>query len=101
MQLYPPAAPTNVVVTARVVNTNADRLTLTWTASVGAANYTIQMANYPGFTGAIVTTVSGNATSWNSGNVPRNSNYYLRIMATNAAGASAWVNANPFPIHTP
>jgi len=99
--VLPPAAPTNVMATARNINTKNDRITLTWTAAAGATGYTIQMATNSAFTNPTVATANGNATSWTSGNVPRNTQYYLRIQATNAGGASAWVNATPFPITTP
>ena len=101
--VQPPAAPTNVMATAaRVQNSNSDRITLTWTASAGATGYDVQLARNSSFTQGLVTAnLNSSATSWTSGNVLRNTNYYLRIRASNSAGVSAWVNATPFPILTP
>ena len=102
-QIQLPAAPTNVVATAAVAqNPNRARITLTWAASAGATGYTVQLATNSGFTAGLVTAnLNSDATSWIRNNVLRNTDYYLRIRASNSAGVSAWVNATPFPIHTP
>jgi len=99
----PPAAPTNVIATAaRVGGSPSDRITLTWADAVNETGYTIQMATNSTFTANLVTiTVGANTTTFTSDNVPRNTQFYLRIQAFNGAGQSVWVNATPFPIITP
>ncbi len=101
--LTPPAAPASVTVTARNVNTNNDRATVAWTNPAGnnQTGFTIQMANNAAFNNPTTSNVAATATSFTTGNIPRNTALYFRIQATNAAGASAWVNATPFPITTP
>jgi hypothetical protein len=102
----PPAAPTNVRVTAARISNNNDRITLTWTVPAGnnQTGFTIQMSTNPAFptgTATATATVTATTITWTSGNVPRNTAYYLRIQATNGGGASAWVNGTPSPITTP
>lgn len=98
----PPAAPSNLTATAALQGNNA-RVTLTWTDNAdNESGFTIQRASNPTFTTGLVTsTVGANVTSFTTGNVPRNTAYYFRIWATNIAGASALVEATPFPIITP
>jgi hypothetical protein len=50
----------------------------------------------------VTSAVGPNITLFDTGFVlSRNTNYYFRVRAVNATGASAWVNASPFPIRTP
>ncbi|RFT14712.1 MAG: Multicopper oxidase [Candidatus Saccharicenans subterraneus] len=99
----PAAAPTNVVATAqRVGNGPNDRITVTWTDVANETGYTIEYATNSTFTANLVTTTVGaNVTTFQTGNLARNTAFYVRIRATNGAGPSAWVNATPFPIITP
>lgn len=98
----PPAAPSNLTATAATQGNNA-RVTLTWTDNAdNESGFTIQRATDSTFTTGLVTsTVGANVTTFTTGNVPRNTAYYFRIWATNVAGASAMVEASPFPIITP
>jgi hypothetical protein len=98
----PPAAPTNVLATAAVQGGNNARVTLTWTDVATETGYTIQRATNSMFTTGLTTvTVGANVTTYTTGNIARNTDFYFRVWATNGAGASAMVNATPFPIHTP
>ncbi len=98
----PPLAPTNFTATAFRQGGNNARVTLTWTDVVNDTGYVIQRATDANFTANVVTSLVGaNATTFTTGNVPRNTPFYFRILAYNGAGQSAWVNATPFPITTP
>lgn len=97
-----PAAPSNFNVTAVIRNGTTATVTLSWTDnSNNETGFRIQRATNATFTAGLnTTTVRANVVS----RVEirnRNRDYYYRIQAYNAAGASAWVNATPFPIHTP
>ena len=101
----PPVAPTSATVTAATRNNNNDRLTLTWVNPAGnnQTGFTIQYSINSAFPANNTTTATAgaNATTWTSGNVARHTPFYVRIQATNAGGASAPLNATPFPITTP
>lgn len=104
VEIAPPAAPSNVSATAtRVGNGPNDRVTLTWTDNANnETGFTVQRATDAAFTANLVTNnVGANTTRFQTGNVPRNTNFYFRIRANNSAGSSDWVNATPFPILTP
>ncbi|MEW6441688.1 MAG: multicopper oxidase domain-containing protein [bacterium] len=96
-----PAAPSNFFASAVISGTNAI-VTLSWTDnSNNELRFRIQRATNATFTQNLATyTVGANVTTRQETRA-RNRNYYYRIQAYNAAGASAWVNALPFPIHTP
>ncbi|RJP85138.1 MAG: hypothetical protein C4518_17190 [Desulfobacteraceae bacterium] len=96
-----PAPPSNVTVTSRTTGNDA-RCTVRWTDnSNNETNFRIQMARNAAFTSAVVTrTVGANTTTFNSGVLGRNRDYYFRVQSFNASGSSAWVNATPFPIRT-
>jgi FtsP/CotA-like multicopper oxidase with cupredoxin domain len=100
-----PAAPSNVQVTAFRFNNNNDRATVTWTDnSNNETGFRIQRATNASFTGNSVNTSTvntANITTFTTGNLSRNTNYYFRVQSFNAAGPSAWVNANTFPVLTP
>ena len=99
-----PAAPSNVTVSCRLQGNNA-RCTLVWVDnSNNETNFRVQRSRNANFVGGGLTTVNlgANVTSWApNNNLPRNTNHYFRVRAFNANGASAWVNATPFPIRTP
>lgn len=99
----PPIAPSNVAATAVSVNNNNDRVTLTWTDnSNNETGLTIQRATNSTFSAGLSTsTVGADVTTFTTGNLPRTTAFYFRVSAFNAGGASAWVNATPFPIVTP
>ncbi len=98
----PPPAPSNVNATAARQGNNSARVTLTWTDVAGETGYRIQRATDANFTANVVTsTVGANTTTFTTGNVARNTDFYFRVQAYNDIGNSAWVNATPFPIHTP
>jgi len=98
-----PIAPSNLNGTAaRVGNGPNTRITLTWTDnSINETGFTIQRATNAGFTtGVVNTNVGANVVTYRTGNLPRNTTYWFRIRANNAAtGPSAW--SNTFSIRTP
>jgi FtsP/CotA-like multicopper oxidase with cupredoxin domain len=98
-----PAAPSGVQATAVRSGQNAARITLTWVDNANnETGFTIQRATDPNFTLNLVTVrAAANATTYTTGPVPRFASYYLRIASINGSGASAWVNAAPFPVTTP
>jgi len=100
--LTPPAAPSNVTATAARQGNNA-RVTLTWTDNANnESGFRIQRATNSTFTAGLVTsTVGANITTFQTGNVARNTAFYFQVQAFNSADPSAWVNATPFPITTP
>ncbi|MCJ7616423.1 MAG: fibronectin type III domain-containing protein, partial [Desulfobacterales bacterium] len=66
------------------------------------SGFRIQRALNSTFTSGLVTnTVGANTTTFNTGNVSHNVDYFFRVQAFNSADPSAWVEATPFPIHTP
>ena len=97
-----PAAPTNVIATATRQTAHSARVRLSWTDTVGETGYTIQRATDAAFTANVVTnTTVANTTGFIVNNLASNRPYYFRVRAFNGGGASAWVNATPFPITTP
>ncbi len=99
--LTPPLAPSTVTATNTPQGNNA-RVTLTWTNVANESGYRIQRALDSAFTSGVVTsTVGANITTFQTGNLLHNVNFYFRVQAFNSADPSAWVNATPFPIHTP
>ncbi|WP_158303643.1 cupredoxin domain-containing protein [Methanosphaerula palustris] len=99
----PSTSPKSVTATAARVNNNFDRVTLTWTdTSTTETGFRIQQATDSGFTANVVTsTVGANIVQFRTLNLPLRTNYYFRVQSFNAAGASAWVNAAPFPVLAP
>ncbi|MBR0577318.1 fibronectin type III domain-containing protein [Proteiniclasticum sp. BAD-10] len=98
-----PAAPTNVLATAvRSGNRNA-KVTLTWKDNANnESGFVIERSTSADFTANLVSaTVAANSTTFNTGNLSRNTPYYFRIRAINGAGVSPWTNASPLPILTP
>lgn len=87
-----PAAPTIATITGtRVGNGPNDRVTLTWNNVAGETGYTVQRATNATFTAGLVTNNLGaNVTSLTTGNVPRNTTFFFRVRAFNAASPSAW-----------
>ena len=69
-------------------------MTLTWVDnSNNETGFEIQRATNLNFTAGLTTnTVGANTTTFNTGNVPRNTTFYFRVRAVNEAGASAWTN---------
>jgi FtsP/CotA-like multicopper oxidase with cupredoxin domain len=97
-----PAAPTNVTAGA-VRQGNSARVTLVWTDNANnEAGFTIQRSTNATFTANVVNVnVGANVTTYTTGNIARNTQYWFRVLAFNNAGQSAWANATPFPITTP
>ncbi|HSV85822.1 MAG TPA: fibronectin type III domain-containing protein [Levilinea sp.] len=89
----PPAAPSNLAGTTFRQGGNA-RVTLTWNDnSNNESGFTIQRATNLNFTAGLNSTnVGANATTYTTGNLPRNTTFYFRIQAYNGAGTSAWSN---------
>ncbi|MFB3789359.1 MAG: hypothetical protein ACE15F_23615 [bacterium] len=99
--VFVPAAPSNLKASA-VRSGNRANVTLVWSdKSNNETGFVIQRATNSTFTKNRSTLTAGvNVTSLQD-RVQRNSTYYYRIQSVNLLGASAWVNANPFPIRTP
>jgi len=97
-----PAAPSGLTAVAFRQGIGS-RVRLTWIDhATNETGFTIQRATDPNFTiGLTTNTVGANVTTYTTGNLSRNTNYYFRIRATNISGSSAWVNATPSPILTP
>jgi len=94
-----PAAPSNVTATSGA----GSSVTLTWTDnSNNETGFAIQRATDSTFTtGSVLLPVGANVTTFNTGNLPPGT-YYFRVRSfTFQVGASAWVNATPFPITVP
>ena len=92
-----PAAPSNVNAVAVSFGAN-ERVTLTWTNNASnVTRFMIERSTDPGFTTVVTAFVSGNLTTYTTGNIPKVA-YYFRVSATNVLGASAPVNATPFPV---
>jgi hypothetical protein len=99
-----PAAPGPVAVTAFRFNTSNDRATATWTDNASNEDgFRIRWSTDSTFaTGVSSSTVGANVVTFTTGNLPRGRNYYFQVQSfNNITGASAWVNATPFPILTP
>jgi len=97
-----PVAPATLGAVAVVANANNARVTLTWTdSSSNESGFRIQRATNATFTAGLNTKTVGSNTTTRVETRNRNQNYFYRIQAYNALGASAWMNASPFPIHTP
>jgi predicted phage tail protein len=89
----PPAAPSGLAGTTFRQGNNA-RVTLTWNDnSNNESGFTLQRATNLNFTAGVNNTnIAANATTFTTGNLPRNTTFYFRIRAYNAAGTSAWSN---------
>jgi hypothetical protein len=100
--LTPPPAPSNVTASNTPQGNNA-RVTLNWTDNAtNESGYRIQRALNAAFTSGVVTsTVGANIITFQTGNLSHNVDYFFRVQAFNSADPSAWVDATPFPIHTP
>jgi hypothetical protein len=97
-----PLAPSNVNVALRWAGRWSFRLS--WRDnSNNETGFRIQRSKDPTFVTDVSTnTVGANATSYApSVGLEANSNYYFRIQSYNSNGSSAWVNATPWPLHTP
>ena len=99
----PPAAPSGVVAAAMISSNRYARVTLTWMdIATDETAYVIERATDAAFTTNFMSVqVGANSTSYQTGNITRNTPFYFRIRAINGAGQSLWVNAAPFPIKTP
>ena len=99
----PPVAPSNIAATAAESGNRNAKVTLTWRDNAtDETGYVIERATNDTFTANLVTSqVNANTTTYQTGNLTRNTPYYFRIRAINGVGQSAWVNAVPFPIKTP
>ena len=73
-------------------NLTQTSITLNWVDnSNNEAGFTVQIATNNTFTNNLQTvTVAANVTSWNFTGLTRNTKYYFRVAAFNAAGTSAW-----------
>ena len=96
-----PPAPTNLTVAAVKANGNNYTATLNWASTTKPANFTNQRATNLTFTTGLATFTAAGTARTLVQTVNRNTVYYYRIRANNSVGgASAWANAQPFPIRT-
>ena len=97
-----PTAPQGVTAVAVTQGNNNARVTLAWAdMSNNEDGFRVQRALNSAFTNPVTSTVGANTITFNTGNVNRATSYYFRVQAYNNVGASAWVNASPYPITTP
>ncbi len=88
LPLTPPAAPTGLTATA----ISRSQINLTWADNSNNEDvFTIERATNNKFFSEIATTVAGQNSFSDSG-LSRNSNYYYRVRASNAAGNSGYSN---------
>ncbi len=80
-----PEPPTNLSASDGTYN---DRVRLTWTAALGAANYEVERATAEGGPYSRIAIV--NATTYDDTGVTAGTNYWYRVRACNAAGCSAY-----------
>jgi len=77
-------------------------ITVNWNNVANETGYTIQVATDAAFTSNLSTNSVGVDTlSYTYGKLARGVPYYVRVLAYNGSGTSAWVNAMPFPVITP
>lgn len=91
-----PSAPGTVTVTNGPNQGSSRSIVVTWTAGLGATGYVIQRSGTASFATFTAVTV-GNVLTTTITGLTRNTNYYIRVQATNAGGSSAWTNGVPFP----
>jgi FtsP/CotA-like multicopper oxidase with cupredoxin domain len=98
-----PAAPSNVTAAGVPRNNNRSRINVAWTDnSTNETGFTLQYATSIDFTTGVVTiNLPVNTTTYQTGNLPRNTSYYVRVRSVNGTLPSIWVNATPFPVITP
>jgi hypothetical protein len=63
---------------------------VTWAAVSGATSYTLQRANNPSFTGAVIA-YTGALTSYSQSGLA-DGTYYYRVRAANSCGNSGWLS---------
>ncbi len=62
---------------------------LSWNASAGAANYTVQVSTNPNFSSTVVNATTA-STTYSAPGLAGNTTYYWRVNAQNSAGTSGW-----------
>jgi len=62
---------------------------LSWNASAGATNYTVQVSSDPNFSTTVVN-ASTASNSYSATGLTGNTTYYWRVNAQNSAGTSGW-----------
>ncbi len=90
-----PAVPADLRATTVAVGPGATTVNLTWTEAVTSVvtGYELQRATSPSFTTGLVTvTIAGAARAYADTGLIRESSYYYRIRAFNAAGSSAFTD---------
>jgi hypothetical protein len=94
----PPLAPSSVTVAIAASPLNS--ITVSWVDNAtNETGYSIQWATDSAFSiGVMNGTVAAGITTFNTGALALNTNFYFRVQAVNGATTSAWVNATPFPI---
>lgn len=81
----PSTAPSSLLATA----ISSSQIDLSWGASTGAADYTIQRATDPAFVYVVGEATQSGLTRSSTG-LSANTPYYYRVRANNAGGSSGW-----------
>jgi len=88
----PPAAPSNLVATAKG-NGSKQSVVLTWTKnSLNATGFTVQRANNVSFTAGLATVPLGKVTTYTDPIGNTNQTFYYRVFASNTVGDTATPN---------
>ncbi|KFC60919.1 hypothetical protein FEM08_03090 [Flavobacterium gilvum] len=78
-----------------------NQLTVNWTASPLAVDYTVELATNPGFPSGLISTVPNiTGTSHTFTNLSPGATYYYRVSARNGCGSSAYGTPNPASLTT-
>ena len=84
----PPAAPSNLAAAAP----SSSQVNLTWTDNASDETGFAVQRSTDGVTFAAAATLGANVVSWNDTGRTAGTQYWYRVQATNAGGASAWSN---------
>ncbi len=82
-----PSAPTGLTATA-----GSGKVTLSWTASTGAASYNVYRGTAAGGEGATPIATNISSASYADSTVTNGTKYYYKVAAVNAGGTSAFSN---------
>jgi fibronectin type 3 domain-containing protein len=88
----PPAAPTGLTASATAFNTNAARVTLSWTASAGATSYNVYRSTSSNGEGGTPLATGVTGTTFSDSTVAFGTTYFYKVSAVNAGGQSGLSN---------
>jgi hypothetical protein len=100
-----PSAPSSATITVQTAlsrNGKNATISVNWGDVANETGYTIQIATDAAFTSNVNSaSVGADVTSYTFGKVARSTPYYVRMLAYNGSGSSAWVVAPASPVTTP